>query len=204
MLDQIKTHCTAGTLAVIAKTVFSIVAAWGMLYANYYLCTLVPGEGFVLAVTPFIALSVWAFFKARKYKETGGREGIVVYRNYKDALKCLSVACIPILFSFIAIYSGGSKILSLAAILYMVGMFVHIAYQNAQINELKVLPFVLLVKMILAFIWVLWLFCMLTGNDKVDSRASGGVLGSLIGAALFAALTFFAHALILEDMPEAA
>jgi len=172
---------------ILLKAVVGLLAAAGLVAAVGLLCLHVPEYWLAIVLGVFFGMVVLACLQAKKFKETEGESGGVVYIDYYDVFKCLSVAVVPVVIFFLGIpflESQGHSILIFCG-LYVGLMLLHIAYKTAQYNNLIILPVMLLVKFGLSIIWITVFYQMLnpvgkTRESRRHRRAVAVILMMLI------------------------
>jgi glycerol uptake facilitator-like aquaporin len=150
------------------EAICGLLLAAVLVAAVGWLCLEIPEYWLAISLGAFAGMVVMACLQAKKFKETDGESGGVVYADYYDVFKCLSVAAVPAVIIFFAASFAPDQIKSahICAGLYIILMLLHIAYKTAQCNRFIMLPVVLVVKIGLSVIWVTAFYQMLNPSGK--------------------------------------
>lgn len=156
-------------IMILIKAILGICMSALMLAAIAFIGSVIPKYGFLVGIIFFFIIVYMAYSEAKKFKETEGQNGVVVYTDYYDVFKCLSIFLVPLIIMYIGGGFGQIKAAIIASILYSSIMTLHIAYISAKLNSLKMLPIIILVKLIISIIWVYALKEMLSPSGKNSS-----------------------------------
>jgi len=135
---------------------------------------LTPEYWYLVYLIAFFSVVLAAYLGARKFKDTDGEEGIVVYLNYYDVFKCLSIFLIPLIVIYLGSMFKQAEAAKIFSILYAVIMILHVSYISAKHNKVSAMPVVLISKLSLSIIWVYALYETLNPSGKTykDRRGS--------------------------------
>ena len=139
---------------ILLKAIAGMFLSLLLLGLVYRVGEIFPEHSSIFYVLSWAALIAYAFFTSKEFKETDGESGAIIYENYIDLFKCLSLVGVPYILISIAGYfqqPESGKILTVGFVLIML---THIAYQSAKLNSVKMLPFVLLTKLTMSFVWI--------------------------------------------------
>ena len=178
------------------KALAGLLAAAGLVAVVWCLCLMASGYGLLIGLGSFAGMVVLACLEARKFKDTAGECGAVVYTDYYDVLKCLSVAVVPVLVFFLGASFGQAESVLICISLYALLMLLHIAYRTAQDNSFLMLPVLLLVKICLSVIWVAAFYRMLNPSGKSRESRRGDRAKSVMAMMMITPLISF---LVLGD-----
>ena len=158
-------------LKILVKSLVGLLAAAGVVALVFWISGLTPENRLAICLGAFMAMVVLVCFETRKFRDTEGEFGAVVYADYYDVFKCFSVVIVPGILLFCgAPFAEQYKGLLILGGLYMLLMLLHIAYRTAECNSLFMLPPVLLVKLGLSIIWLTVFYRML--NPPGQTRES--------------------------------
>ncbi|MEB7712782.1 hypothetical protein NGC32_08570 [Kluyvera cryocrescens] len=152
---------------------------------------------FFFILASFLLFVFLAYTWSVEFKESDGESGCVVYLDYYDVFKCLSVFLVPLIIMYFASHlEGQHKGFVAFSVLYMVLMLIHVTYISAQYNSLKSLPVVIIVKLGMSLIWVYGLKQMLDPTGKnAESRRKSRAMAVMI----LMVITPIINALVLYD-----
>ena len=166
-------HTLLKALAGLLATALLVAVVW-------LLCLMASGYGLLIGLCAFAGMVVWACLEAKKFKATEGESGAVVYTDYNDVFKCLSVVIVPVVIFFFGASLGQIESLLIFCLLYAVLMFLHIAYRTAQDNSFLMLPVLLVVKIGLSVICVVTFYQMLDPSGKSRKARRSGRAKSIL------------------------
>ena len=88
------------TMAILGKVLAGIAGSAVILAFVYLLCGLFPSHWLLVCLLALCLIVFVAYREAKKFKESGGAEGSVVYESYYDVFKCLTVFIVPCILFF--------------------------------------------------------------------------------------------------------
>ena len=160
----------AMSMGILGKALAGIAGSAAILAVVYFLCVLFQSHWLLVCLLAFCLLLFIAYREAKKFKESDGAEGSVVYESWYDVFKCLTVFIVPCILFFLGAYLGQGEAAGIFCILFCGGMTLHIAYASASINRFAVLPVVLIVKLSLSCLWVYSLYSFLNPSGKTAAK----------------------------------
>ena len=141
------------SVKILGKALAGLLLAAGLVAAVGWLSLQVPKYGLAVNIGAFAVMVVWACLAAQKFKDTEGEKGGVVYADYYEVFKCLSVGIVPaVLIFFFGPVPGQINAVLICGGLYVVLMLIHIACRTAEVNSFLAVPVVLVVKIGLSII----------------------------------------------------
>jgi len=144
--------------------VVSGVAKLGMLLPDYWL---------LVALVAWSILIIIAYVGAQRFKETDGEDGMVIYADYFDIFKCLSVIGVPYIVIIVGANFNQVEASTIFAAIYAVIMTTHICYTSAKINKFSDLPVVYLTKFSISILWIFAVIQTLNPSGKNASERRG-------------------------------
>jgi len=177
-------------------SIVGVVLAAGIVYGLAELTVLYPDYWFTVVFLSWLVLVLIAYRGSRQFKLSDGDEGMVIYQDYYDLFKCLSVVGVPVILYIIGAQFGQVEAAQVASAIFASGMFLHICYESAKINRLLELPVVYLVKFSTSFLWFIAIFQTLnpSGNNAAARRKSRA-----IAALVLFFLTPIINMFVLDD-----
>ena len=167
-----------------------------LVFGLFQLIQALPDHGLTLVFVAWLVLMVMAYRGSHRFKATEGDEGLVIYQDYYDLFKCLSVVAVPIGLFFIGAYLGQPEAAKISALIFSVGMTLHICYESAKLNKLTDLPIVYLIKFSTSFLWFLAAMQALNPAGKNNSARR---TNRAIAATVLLILTPVINMLVLDD-----
>lgn len=164
-------------LGVFFKAIGGILSAALIVGGLSKIASIFPDNWFLIVFVGWAIVIMIAFFGAREFKVTNGESGLVVYSDYYDIFKCLSVAGVPYIIFQVGMSLGQDKAAAVCAALYAVGMVLHICYESAKVNKFSQLPIIYITKFSMSFIWIIALIQVLdpSGKNASERRRSRGI-----------------------------
>lgn len=157
---------------------------------------LVPDHSLIVYVISWAVVVFVAYQGSKEFKSTDGESGLVIYENYIDLFKCLTILGVPYILIQLAANFGQYESGRVLAGIFAACMTVHIAYKSAQVNELKTLPVVLITKLSMSFMWIAAVIQTLSPSGKnAKARRDNRAMATMI--LLF--LTPVINMLVLDD-----
>lgn len=186
-------------LAILIKALLGIACAAFLVVALFRVTELsfIREYKFLFIFGTFCVFVFIAYRGAVAYKESDGELGYVVYLDYYDVFKCLSVFLVPlIVMLFGTRFPELHKGFAAFSLIYMGLMLIHVTYISAQYNSFKILPLVIIVKLGMSLIWVYGLKQMLDPTGKnAESRRKSRAMAVMI----LMVITPIINALVLYD-----
>lgn len=185
---------------VLLKSILGIVGAALLILLIFELSetSLLREYQFFFILGAFFLFVFLAYKWSVEFKESDGELGCVVYLDYYDVFKCLSIFLIPLILVYVAVsyFPDQQKGVRAFIGLYMTIMLIHVTYISAQYNSLKSLPVVIIVKLGMSLIWVYGLKQMLnpSGKNAEDRRKSRAT-----AVMILMIITPIINALVLND-----
>lgn len=178
------------------KAIFGLILSLFLLAAIVKLGEKFPEHSLIVYVASWVALVTMSCLSSREFKSSGGESGSVIYENYIDLFKCLTVPGVPYIFIMLAAYFDQPESGRILAIGFAAIMTLHIAYQSARVNGVKMLPIVLITKLSMSFVWVVAVIQTLSPSGKnAKSRRENRASATLV--LLF--ITPIINMLVLDD-----
>ncbi|WP_182025640.1 hypothetical protein [Vibrio rotiferianus] len=157
---------------------------------------MVPDHALIVYVISWAIVVFIAYKGSKEFKRTDGESGLVIYENYIDLFKCLTILGVPYILIQLAANFGQYESGRILAGIFAIGMTIHIAYKSAEVNELRMLPVVLITKLSMSFIWVAAVIQTLSPSGKnAKARRDNRAMATMI--LLF--LTPIINMLVLDD-----
>ena len=156
------------------KTFFKALA--GLIVSLMTVAAIIKIASFLPEYSIFVYLLAWAsviiiaYSGANKFKESDGEDGMVIYTDYHDVFKCLSVAGVPAALYMIGLYFGQEKGALLFSSLYAATMTLHVCYLSAKMNKFSDLPVVFITKFSISIIWIISVIQILDPAGKNASQ----------------------------------
>ena len=129
-----------------------------IVFMLFELSVVFPRHSILITFIAWLLLMPLAYLGSRQFKRTEGDEGMVIYRNHNDVLRCLSALMVPLLLHSLGDFYQRTDIGNGAAWAYFIGITLYICYDSAKLNRIMDLPVVYLVKISTSFVWFLSVF----------------------------------------------
>ena len=146
---------------ILSSMVVSAVVKLGMLLPEYWLWVYLVAWSILIII---------AYVGANQFKTTEGEEGMVIYADYFDIFKCLSVIGVPYIVYSVGMQFNQIESSKIFSAIYIALMTLHICYTSAKINKFWDLPVVYLTKFSISIIWIIAVIQTLDPSGKNASE----------------------------------
>lgn len=181
---------------VLLKAIAGLCLSLMLISAIVKIGEMIPDHSLIVYVIAWAIIVFFAYLGSKDFKESGGETGLIIYENYIDLFKCLTILGVPYILISVAARFGQYESGRILAVLFAVGMTVHIAYKSAEVTELRMLPIVLITKLSMSFLWIAAMLQVLSPSGKnAKSRRDNRATATMI--LLF--ITPVINMLVLDD-----
>lgn len=177
-------------------SIVGMALAAGIVYGLFQLTILYPDYWLTVVFVSWLILVLIAYRGSKQFKLTDGDDGMVIYQNYYDLFKCLSVIGVPVVLYYIGAHFGQIEAAHVASAIFAAGMFLHICYESAKINRFLDLPVVYLVKFSTSFLWFIAIFQTLNPSGR---NAAARRKNRAVAALVLFFLTPIINMFVLDD-----